>query len=720
MSLHASLNENQKLAVETVDQHVRIIAGAGSGKTRVVTTRIAYLLQHLHIPAYRILAITFTNKAAHEMKERVLSITSDEGNFVKISTIHAFCVRFLREEIACMKFPSNFKILDTSDQKAILKDAYKEFQIDIKNYSYASVIGYISANKSNLVDDTMAMASCNQIESEIIKAKLYQYYEKRRKEMKALDFDDLLIDTYKILKSDIDIRNKWQRRFDYIHVDEFQDVDQLQYDIIKYLCGEHCKICVVGDPDQTIYTWRGASVDIILNFHKDFKDTKTIILNENYRSTKAILGGANALIKQNKNRIEKDLFTNTESEQKIIYHKAIDESAEAKWICDEIYKLCKKDVPFYDIAVLYRSNYLSRQLEKIFMERRIPYIVYGGLRFYDRMEIKDAISYLQLLSDSDAYDEKQLWKDLAFQRVINVPKRGIGNKTLESIQVYANEHQLNLYEAIKQNQSFKGKMKLVLDQFVAVIEEAKEKLNVLAIHEVFQELLERVGYMKMLEDNNEIERIENIKELIQDVMNFEKTQENATLDDYLQAISLYTDKDNERKDGVALLTIHASKGLEFNNVFVYSLCEGVFPSERSVNEGGMKALEEERRLAYVAMTRAKERLYLSNAEGYSFVLDQDKRTSRFLSEIPEEYFEHSIHSSSTSTLPTNPKPNHTLRPSSSAQQSMKRLRRGDMVEHPQFGKGIIVDVEQDLVTIAFHQSIGVRKLSKTHTVLKKC
>lgn len=637
MSLLDSLNEKQKEAAMCCDQHVRIIAGAGSGKTRVVTTRIAYLIEEKHVFPNKILAITFTNKAAKEMKERLYTLLEDRSTGIQVSTIHSFCVRLLREDIYQTGYPRNFTIVDSDDQKSILKAAYKEMHIDVKAYSYASILSYISNCKTNFVTSERAMELAHGFESDEIKANVYRYYEARLKEMYALDFDDLLLFAYHILKHHDDVREKWQSRFRYLHVDEFQDVDEIQYGIIKMLTGEDSYLCVVGDPDQTIYTWRGAQVDIIMNFTRDFKNSKTIILNENYRSTPYILKTANALIKNNRNRIDKELFTRNESETKVIHYSAIDDQNEPVWVASKIKAIHNAGIQYKDIAVLYRSNYLSRALEKAFLDARIPYRIYGGIRFYDRAEIKDALSYLRLLAPKDEMDELELWKDLAVKRVINSPKRGIGPKTINTIEEIAKNNHTNMYEVILHGDIGKGKTRTNINAFVNVIERHRALVDKISIDRLMESVLMESGYIHMLQEDKEIERLENIKELMNDMDTYVQNNPDATLQEYLQTISLYSDKEEgEVPSAVQLMTIHAAKGLEFDNVFVYSLCEGIFPSERSLIEGGSAALEEERRLAYVAFTRAKQQLFLSDSSGYSYVLDKVKTPSRFVKELPEE------------------------------------------------------------------------------------
>lgn len=750
MSILDSLNEHQREAVLCTDKHLRIIAGAGSGKTRVVTTRIAYLISELQVWPNKILAITFTNKAAKEMKERVYSMLGDMTNGIQISTIHSFCVRLLREDIYEVGYPRNFTILDGDDQKSILKEAYKKYNIDVKSYSYGNVIGYISNNKTQHIDPEMAMNMAGQWENEKVKAKVYQFYEQRLQDMMALDFDDLLLFAHRLLKNKEEIRNKWQRRFTYIHVDEFQDVDKLQYDIIKYLVGPNSYLCVVGDPDQTIYTWRGAEVDIIMNFERDFADSHTVVLNENYRSTQAILNGANALIKNNKNRIDKDLFTKNEGDAKIIHFSAMDDMNEPIWVGSRIKTLYQEGIQYRDIAVLYRSNYLSRSLEKALLDANIPYKIYGGIRFYDRAEIKDALSYLRLLGKAVEEDPREMWKDLAVKRVINSPKRGIGNKTMETIEELAREHDTNLYEALKFYPQGKSKAALNIASFVKVIEDCRALVDEISIDTLLQTLLEQCGYLHMLEEEKEIERLENIKELLHDIEIFVQNNPEGTLDEYLQMITLYTDREEEDASGqyVQLMTIHAAKGLEFDNVFVYSLSEGIFPNEKSVMEGGNNAMEEERRLAYVAFTRAKKQLFLSDSQGYSYMLDRVKSTSRFIKELPEEYIDEvgakrygdmpymgtqrinsgksfgisasdflnrmSDSGQSNAPMPTEIKEERTM-----PKRKGGKIRKGDLVEHASFGEGVVISVVDNLATIAFDKKFGIRKIMADHPSITK-
>lgn len=706
------LNEQQRKAATETKTHVRIIAGAGSGKTRVVISRIAYLIEEIGILPYRILGITFTNKAANEMKERLRDQLGDQASGVFLSTIHSFCVRFLREEIHYVHYPRNFTIVDSDDQKSILKEAYKMYGVEVKSYSYASVLDYIANCKCADVSPKQAQTIANPYTSEFTKAQVYEYYESRLNAMYALDFDDLLLFTRKILKMNQEILQKWQHKFDYIHVDEFQDVDKIQYDIIRLLVGEHTRLCVVGDPDQTIYTWRGADVNLIMKFDADFKPCETVVLNENYRSTPSILKGANSVIQNNKNRIEKDLYTNLPDEQKIIHYSAFEDDLEPAWVADRISKLKMDGHSYRDIAILYRSNYLSRSLEKKLLERKIPYRIYGGVRFYDRAEIKDSLSYLRMLIHNNSAI------DLALKRIINVPKRSIGNKTVEKIEELSRNENINCYEVIKNHEVCKGKSLVAMNEFIALIEKYRLLVSSMSISMLLEALVNESGYIKMLEDEKETERIENIKELINDIEDFEEIYPDGTLDDYLQQIALYTDKQQEEAgEFVQLMTIHAAKGLEFDIVFVYSMCDGIFPSEKSVSEGGKEAMEEERRLAYVAFTRAKKQLYISDARGYSYVLDRTKLPSRFIREIDESCIQHYGQVQETVSIPKQIMVNDNEGHPQS--QGVLRVRKGDIVTHKSFGDGVILDTSKGIWTIAFNNKFGVRKIMANHPSITK-
>ena len=699
------LNDNQKEAVLSHSYYVRIIAGAGSGKTKVLVTRIAHLIDDLGVYPNQVLAITFTNKAANEMKERVTKMLSDACTPRGISTIHSLCVRILREDILTMGYPRNFTVMDSDDQRTILKEAYKELDLTVQNYSYASMLDYISNNKTAGISFERAMSLAGGFFGEEKKAQVYEYYCKRQNKIYALDFDDLLLVTVKMFKLHNEVLRKWQNRFSHILVDEFQDIDKVQYELIGQLAGVNNHLYVVGDPDQTIYTWRGADVSIIINFEKDYKPCHTIILNENYRSVKNILNGANSLIKNNKFRVEKDLYTNKDNDEKITFYSGADESYEALWIAQKIKELNKAGKSYRDIAILYRSNYLSRAIEKGLRDENIPYAIYGGTKFYDRAEVKDALSYLRLICNTD---------DLSFNRIINKPKRGIGDKSVDTILECARQNDCTMYEAIRDNKLFSGKIQKTLDAFVASVERWKSIKDDVGIDELLEAIIDESGYRIMLENDNEIERLENLKELINDVRVFILNNSESTLDEYLQMVSLYGDKDKDDiTEYVSLMTVHASKGLEFDTVFVCGLSDGVFPSERSVSDG-RKGVEEERRIAYVAFTRAMNKLFLTSSSGFSYVLSKAKTPSRFISEISDEYledlnvketFKSSTTISDVEIVITN--------------ERKEKFSKGDKVIHKLFGEGIVIKVASGIVEIAFKHPYGIKKLAAGHPSFTK-
>ncbi|MBQ1383596.1 MAG: UvrD-helicase domain-containing protein, partial [Solobacterium sp.] len=574
----STLNRNQKESVLCDDKYLRIVAGAGSGKTRVLTMRIVHLIEDKGVPGYRILAITFTNKAANEMKDRIRRMIPDETSQPWISTIHSLCVRILREDIQTMGWPRNFTVMDADDQKTVLKEAYKKLNIDAQRYPYGSLLDYISNNKTAEISVEYAYTLAGSFSGEKTKAQVYEYYMKRQNELLALDFDDLILCVVRMFRKYPEVLAKWQNRYRYIHVDEFQDIDQIQYTLIKQLAGTENSLYVVGDPDQTIYTWRGADVNIIMNFTKDFPSARTITLNENYRSTEHILNGANAVIRNNKNRLEKDLFTSRKGKEKITHYSSAGEQYEAEWIAAKIRSIHQSGADYRSIAVLYRSNYLSRSLEKALLDARIPYIIYGGIRFYERQEVKDALCYLRMTVTAD---------DLAFQRIINRPKRGIGNKSLDAIAEAASEEGCTMFEVCTKKEILGGKTGKKLKEFTDLVQkwqkEAEEKKY--PVFELFERIMEESGYRAMLDEQNETDRLENIKELIEDVKEFSENNPDSSLEEYLQLVSLYGDRDETLgSDFVQLMTVHSAKGLEFDTVFVSDLNEGIFPNERAMNE----------------------------------------------------------------------------------------------------------------------------------------
>ncbi len=720
------LNTNQKEAVLSDDQYLRIIAGAGSGKTRVLTMRIVHLIEDEDVRPYKILAITFTNKAANEMKER-LSKMLEEGNEPRwISTIHSLCVRILREDISVLGYPKNFTIMDADDQKSVVKEAIKQLNLKDSKLTPGEVVGYISNNKTAQIGVEAAKKMAGHFSDDVDKAKIYEYYVNRQKAMFALDFDDLILKTVSLFSQYPSIVEKWQRRFEYVLVDEFQDIDNLQYKLIRYLTGKNTSLYVVGDPDQTIYTWRGANVDIIMHFEKDFPNAKTIMLNENYRSTEAILGVSNSVIQNNQNRLKKELFTSKKNADKVLHFGAESEEYEDAWIAGEILKLHQAGKNYSDIAILYRSNYLSRGLEKAMIDLRIPYIIYGGIRFYERMEVKDALCYLRMVVTND---------DLALERVLNRPKRGIGGKTMDNIVEEARRNNTTMYEVLKKNEIFSGKAKKTIEEFVAMVERWKqiEQANQMPLDKLLETIIEESGVKAMCEADEEKkdERLLNLKSLQEDLQNFTNNNPDLHLDEYLQNIALYTDRENGQKsECVQLMTVHAAKGLEFDTVFVTDLNEGIFPNARSI-EDSRHGMEEERRLAYVAFTRAKNHLYVCEAGGFSFIIQGQRRTSRFIKEMNQDYMEEAAgsfnqrgvitSSSATKTFKNSfadfmsfqdeadeiPSPIHVEQP----KPSKTKFKKDDVVIHPKFGEGVIIKAKRDMLDIAFSYPYGIKKIA---------
>lgn len=731
----SDLNANQKEAVLDDSKYLRIVAGAGSGKTRVLTMRIVHLIEEENVYPNKILAITFTNKAANEMKERIRQMLQNEVTQPWISTIHSLCVRILREDITCMGWPKNFTVLDADDQKTILKEAYKQIQIDANTYPFGSMLDYISNNKGAEISVDRAFELAGDFSGDKTKAEVYKYYVKRQNDMYALDFDDLILWVVKMFRTYSEVLTKWQNRFSYIHVDEFQDIDKIQYKLIKQLTGPFNHLYVVGDPDQTIYSWRGADVNIIMNFEKDFKGVKTIMLNENYRSTSCILNGANSVIRNNKNRLDKELFTSRTSNEKITHYASANDEYEAAYVANKISELHREGKAYKDIAVLYRSNYLSRSIEKALLDERIPYIIYGGLRFYDRQEVKDALCYLRLVVIGD---------DLALQRIINKPKRGIGNKTMELIADTARNENKTMLEVLETENIFSGKAKVTLNDFVNKVNRWKKmaeskKIETFAL---FETILDESGYKAMLEEDHETDRLENLKELIDDIKEFTENYPDSSLDEYLQQVSLYGDREETMSgDYIQLMTVHAAKGLEFDTVFVTDMNDGIFPNERAMNEGS-RGVEEERRLAYVAFTRAKNKLYLTEAGGFSFILQRARQTSRFIKEIDDEYIENTgvgneEHDAfrNRQTLYGQRRENTFYERNEKRElysfsekgevESIKRevsssgYKTGDHLTHVKFGEGVVISCKGGIVEIAFPYPYGVKKIAAGHPSLKK-
>jgi DNA helicase II / ATP-dependent DNA helicase PcrA len=708
-----NLNEQQLAAVKSEAPFIRVVAGAGSGKTRVLTTRISYLIEHFNQDPLRVLAITFTNKAAKEMQDRVFKNLNGQ-KMPHISTIHSLCVSILRQDIVFLNYPRNFTIMDEDDQKVILKEAHKQLGLDSKAVSSGQLLSYISANKGGHVDVEKAKAMAMGNYLEMHKAQVYEYYTQRQQGLMALDFDDLLLWTLRLFDQQVEVRKKWQRKFQCLLVDEFQDIDYVQYAIIRHLVGQYNSLFVVGDPDQTIYTWRGADVNIIMNFEKDFPAAKTYILDRNYRSTSTILGAANKVIANNRQRVKKELQAVNQAVDHIVYYQGYDQETEALWVGSKIKDLViKEHLKYRDFAILYRANYLSRAVEKAMTNMHLPYVIYGGLRFYERKEVKDFLSYLRLIVSGD---------DLALKRVINEPKRKIGDKTIEIIEEAARKQQCAMFEILTQSDLFSGQTKSTLLRFHETIMMLRNKLDKLTLVELAELVLDVTGYKMMLIESNELERLENVKEVISDLKEFTESYPEASLDEYLQMISLYIDRDlSKGSDMIQLLTIHASKGLEYPIVFVVGMNEGVFPSDRSLQDG-ISGLEEERRLAYVAFTRAEKKLILTSSRGYDMRLGKERTTSRFINEIGNEHLMRHGFDESALSNPNriiNDQEGEIVNLVSEAKKPIVKWRINDIVMHDVYTQGVVVKVTEQFLEIAFPFPHGIKKILPTFPGMRK-
>ena len=710
----STLNQQQKEAVTSNAQYLRVIAGAGSGKTRVLTYRIAYLIKTLGIPEKTILAITFTNKAAAEMRERIIKLLKGENIAAHISTFHSFCARFLREEIRNINYPPSFVIIDQEDQYKVISDLIDKNDLSKEMFNPRGVLSYISNFKSEAVSVEKAFEYAQGMTGDETKAMLYKQYEKYLSENFYLDFDDLILKTVQILEKFPLTREKWQKRFSTILVDEFQDTNWIQLRLIQYLASDKTSVMVVGDPDQTIYTWRGADVAIILDFPKMFKGSVDVVLNQNYRSTKAILECANSLIKNNSKRVHKDLTTNNRQGSKNIYFNAENAELEAVWVVDRINDLISKNpqLRFSDFSILYRSNFYSRAFEIALNRFRIPYLIFGGIRFFERKEVKDIMAYLRLIVRDD--------DNLAFERIVNTPKRGVGDKTLETIKISASINKVSYYTELKSN--IEATKNAALKRFVKIIEEAREQLNTPGIlyYEIIEKIIKNTGYLDLLIEANEEERIENIKELSTYLEEMQRNNPYLPLVEIIQELSLLSSQDEIKdKNFVSLMTVHTAKGLEFPYVFVVGLTQGIFPTYRAV-EAGASAVEEERRLAYVAFTRAMNQLFLTDSQGYNFNSQGFKVSSQFLEEAGEfitPYFNSEKMNASLTKRPKNERIERKLKPIAI---SSEHYRPGDSVVHDVFGEGIILAISSNVMTVTFkNASYGQKMISTSFSGIHK-
>ena len=636
MELIKGLNDRQKEAVLHTEGPLLILAGAGSGKTRVLTHRIAYLVEEKGIFPGNILAITFTNKAANEMKERVDNLLDGNINDIWMGTFHSVCVRILRRNIDKIGYDRSFSIYDRDDQITVVKECIKDLNLSKDMYKERSVLSVISSLKDKMTDpDTYINQNYSDYYSRNV-GEIYALYEKKLKANNALDFDDLIIKTVELLKSNPDVLDYYQKKFKYIFVDEFQDTNKIQYKLVKLISERYRNICVVGDDDQSIYGWRGADISNILDFEKDFPNTKIIKLEQNYRSTKNILNVANHVIKNNSSRKEKKLWTDNEEGNQVVVESLLDSEEEAYFVANKVEELIKEGYKPSDFAILYRTNAQSRTFEEIFMRKSIPYKIVGGLRFYDRKEIKDIIAYLKLIQNPV--------DDISLKRIINVPKRGIGNATLEKIEEYANEAGESIYSTllnVEKVPNLSTRAKNNLKSFVDMINKFMAMSEVMGLKEFLEEVVYGIGYIKELEEEASIEaqtRLDNIKEFISVAIDFEVRYPEGSLEDFLATISLLSDVDKTEDidNSVTLLTVHSAKGLEFPIVFMVGMEEGLFPISRALDDE--TELEEERRLCYVAITRAEKSLFITHAKLRTIYGNTNySLPSRFISEIPEGY-----------------------------------------------------------------------------------
>lgn len=688
-----NLNELQKEAVNHVDGPCLVIAGAGSGKTKVLTTRIAKLISE-GIPDYQILAITFTNKAAKEMKERLSKLTNAEHSFV--GTFHSFGVRLLRENTEESGLKKNFTILDSDDVTSLIKKIIKEKGYDSKEITPGFVKNRISFIKNELLSND-EIEKYFKTDAEQIAYEIYKEYSQKLKQNNSVDFDDLLKIPVMLFKNNQSILEKYQNRYRYILIDEYQDTNEVQYQLVKLLVQKYKNLFVVGDPDQSIYQFRGANYKNILNFENDYKDTKVISLEDNYRSTKMILDAANSVIKNNKERKEKNLRSHHGEGLKIKYTRAYDERQEASYVTSEIKKLLEMGRKKNEIAVFYRTNAQSRIVEEQFLKENIPYKVVGSYYFYARKEIKDLICYLRLiLNEND---------DISLRRVINVPKRKIGNATIEKLEKTASTENKSIFEIIKDGKEL---------AFKNLILELKHDSESMSLTELITDIIEKSGMKKELESEGSLEselRLDNLNEFKSITTTFESRTGSVDLGDFLEEISLISDisEHQDTTDVVTLMTLHSAKGLEFPFVFLIGMEDGIFPHQNSfLEEGG---LEEERRLCYVGITRAKERLYLLNAKSrMMYGKTTNNPPSRFIDEIDTNLIE--------SNEPASKKEVH-LNISEMYHEENVDYKQGDVVMHTIYGKGVVISVDESIITIAFSKQYGIRKLMKNHKSIRK-
>ncbi|MFI3325548.1 MAG: UvrD-helicase domain-containing protein [Clostridia bacterium] len=676
------LNECQIEAVVSTEGYIRVIAGAGSGKTKALTHRYAHLVQDLGIMPANILCVTFTNKASNEMKKRIRKMIG-ESDLGKIATFHGFCVQLLREDCNIIQYPSRFIILDEDDVDIALKECFEKLHLSSRDYTFRQAKQDIHDLKDRteyielLCDPNMTLLQEKRTSVGTLAEKVFYEFLHIQRKTFGMDFNDLINFALYILSKDEPVRNKWQKRLQYIMVDEFQDVNIKQYKLVSILSDYHKNLFIVGDPDQTIYSWRGANVGFILNFDKAFENTKTIMMNDNYRSLPEVIKASNSLIDKNKNRIKKALVPLRKGKGSSIYFHAKTQYDEALWIANQISSLIEQGVKYSHIAILYRAHYVSRPVEEKLVQAKVPYVLYSGVGFYRRKEIKDILCYFRMITNAD---------DVAFLRVINEPKRGIGKKRVEFIKEYAESNNCSFYQSLQENLEHPLLAKTEVIEFIETIEYFKKSYKTITITEVLNEILDKTKYEELLRKSGEDERLDNIAELKQAIYDFEVTAgEDVTLEDYLEHISLFTNIDkDENTDTVKMMTVHTAKGLEFPYVFVYALCEGIFPSKKTDTS---EKMEEERRLAYVAFTRAENKLFVSDSEGINY--DGSFRyPSRFIFNCEKVHLDYIVE------LPEHLRDDaeNIITQSENSFENISTLVKGSKVKHSIFGIGEIIEI----------------------------
>lgn len=689
-----SLNDYQKEAVLHKEGPLLILAGAGSGKTRVLTTKIAYLIKEYDVDARNILAITFTNKAAKEMKTRIEELIGKTS--IQASTFHSFGVKILKENCEKLGYKSNFIILDSDDSLTLVKKILKDFNLDPKRFSPYMIRNKISSNKNELIMPDDYKKFVYNEEDDVV-YKVYKKYQEILKQNNSLDFDDLLILPITLFKKNPDVLAYYQDRYRYIFIDEYQDTNYAQYLLTKMISAKYHNICVVGDNDQSIYAFRGANYKNILNFEKDYPDCKVVMLEQNYRSTKTILNAANSVIKNNKERKDKNLWSLKESNEKITYYKAADETDEVHYILKKVKELVASGVSYQDMAILYRTNAQSRVFEQELLKQNIPYRIIGSFYFYSRKEIKDLLAYMRLVYNPD--------DDLSLLRVINTPKRGIGNKTLRSLEEEASLYHTSLFQAINSGKE------LAFKELILTLQKDLEKMT---LTEFVDNILEKTGMRRALKEEKTLEadiRLEYLEEFKSVTKMFESRVGEVSLADFLLEISLVADSEEYKDDPnrLTLMTVHAVKGLEFSYVFLAGLEEGIFPHRNSMDT--LAELEEERRLMYVAITRAKDKLFITSAKKRMlFGQENIAVPSRFIKEIDPSLID--LEEKENMFTSINKRVNNFY-------DEDKIYNYGDKIKHEKYGLGVVIEVAGDFITVAFNKNVGIKKLLKNHKSITK-